>query len=298
MTTTTKTRTRKGGEHTNPSRQTTTTTTMYGVGGGGGSVSQFNAALSRELDYTETLESLIAHVWPTRKHRINHDLTVVNFVHLFRTLWFYVQLVVLLHSLHAAGYNWDLVDSLHRVFAPTYVCVAIVVATYCISLAFGAKLSAVEKKNPALRIYGELSATLRLVYHGVPVPIYGVGAFVLYSVVGCHLNNANRGSRMCATMGIGTVTGILSVGLVLDILHILFNFYQIETHTREPRKRSTLSRLKQPPFSYDDSAVSSTAAIPLIQPPLTLPPQSFHQRDDDDYNYSVRSYNGGGGGNY
>lgn len=208
-------------------------------------LADFNAALNSDFDVEGTAETLIHHVWKSRKRRIGHDMMVVNWVALFRALWIYVQAVILVTGLHEAGYNWDNLESVHRLFAPTYVVYGVVVLIYLASAVWSVRLLTRESDDLGLKVYREMSSRTRLLWHALPVPVHGVGLFLLVSVVGCHLNNAHRGSALCKLMPVRVVTAILCAGLTLDLLHILFNFYQIETHTREPEQKKLSANEQQ-----------------------------------------------------
>lgn len=197
----------------------------------------FNTEMSHEFDYTEMVESLISHVWPTRRGRLNHDMLVNNFVLLFQTIWKPVQIIVVLHGLHEAGRNWDNIESTHKLFAPSYAIYAMVIATYAFSFFYSVKVAYREMTSVAVKSFREVSPSLRIVYHFIPVPVHSLGFFVFYSIVACHLNNAHRGDALCQWMNVRVITAIVGLGVGIEMLHVLFNFYQIDMHTQEPKKR-------------------------------------------------------------
>lgn len=224
-------------------------------------LSDVDQEVAEGFDMSRAIDSTIAHVWPTRKRRIAHDLVAGNFYNMVQELLVIIQMILLLHALREAGRNWDHLYSIDKIFLPTFVLLGTFLLIYVISFAWAWFAFVTEAGNPKLLEFDELHRLLRLFYHGLPVVFYILDIVFVYAIIHCHLNNAHRSDGICKAIDIEIVTIAISLVLAAKICHRMLNFYQIFKHTQQPVRRKT----------YRPSL--SGASIPLLsgQPPIRVP---------------------------
>lgn len=202
-------------------------------------LAEVNRDVTESMDMRDAINSTIAHVWPTRKRRIAHDMIVINFVKLVDDLLGYMQVILILHALATAGRNWDHLPSIDKVFLPTFVSLGGKLFIFFVSFIWAWFSFVSEGGDPKLMEYDELHRLVRLSYHAMPVIFHSLAFLFFYAVVHCHLNNANRGRGICKAFDLELITVALCLVIGAKILHYILNFYQIFKHTQQPVRRRT-----------------------------------------------------------
>lgn len=204
-----------------------------------GNLAEVNRDVTESMDVRDAIDSTIAHVWPTRKRRITHDMIVVNFVKLVDDLLGCMQAILILHALATAGRNWDHLPSIDKVFLPTFVSLGGKLFIFLVSFLWAWFSFVTEGGDSKLMEYDELHRLVRLSYHAMPVIFLGLTFLFIYAVIHCHLNNAHRGEGICKAFDLELITVAFSLVFGAKILHYILNFYQIFKHTQQPVRRRT-----------------------------------------------------------
>lgn len=211
------------------------------------------------MSMTRTIDSLIAHVWPTRRRRLTHDMIATNFINMTDHLLSYVQIILLLHVLDAAGRNWDHMSNINQVFLPYFVLLGSRLFIYLISFLWACFSFVSEGGDPRLLEFDELHRAVRLSFHSCPLLFQGLAILFFYAIVHCHLNNAHRSDGICQAFHLEVITVALSLLIAVILVHYMINFYQIFKHIQEPlRRRAFRSTLPD-------------AAMPLLSGLTTAP---------------------------
>lgn len=202
-------------------------------------LSEVNREVTESMDLNGAISTAIAHVWPTRKRRITHDMIVINFVKLSADLLGYMQIILILHALATAGRNWDHLPSIDQVFLPTFVSLGGKLFIFFVSFLWAWFSFVTEGGDPRLIEYDELHRLVRLAYHSLPLFVHGIAFLFLYVAIHCHLNNAHRGEGICKALSLETITVALCLLIGVIVVHYVLNFYQIFKHTQQPVRRRT-----------------------------------------------------------